>query len=188
MAQINLLPWREEFRQEKKKEFYTQLIGVCIIAVLIAFMWVGSVNGSISNQNERNKILQDEINLLSKQVKEIEKLKQERRELIDRMQVIQDLEGKRSIIVHYFDAFARSVPDGIYLRSVERKGDVVIVSGVSDSNNRISSFMRQLDESEWYAEPNLNKVVAAPQLGEQSATFTMDVKLVIPSTEEDDNG
>ena len=188
MAQINLLPWREEFRQEKKKEFYTQLVGVCIIAGLVAFLWVGSVNGSIASQDERNRILQDEISLLAKQVKEIEQLKQERRELIDRMQVIQDLEGKRSIIVHYFDAFARAVPDGVYLRNVQRKNNVITVSGVSDSNNRISNFMRQLDESEWFSEPNLNKVVASPELGEQSATFTMDVKLVIPSNEGEDNG
>ncbi|WP_018275459.1 PilN domain-containing protein [Teredinibacter turnerae] len=183
MAQINLLPWREEFRQEKKKEFLTQLAGVCILAVGVAFLWVRSVDGSIQNQNARNNKLQGEINLLQKRVVEIQDLKKKRQQLLDRMKVIQDLEGKRSIIVHYFDEFARAVPDGVFVTTLSKSGNRISVEGVSESNNRVSTFMRQLDESPWFSDPNLRSVVASPADGEQASRFKMDLMAVLPSAE-----
>ena len=180
MARINLLPWREELRQEKKKEFLTQLAGVCILTALLVYAWIGSVDGAISSQKQRNNILQSEINLLSKQVAEIQDLKKQRQELIDRMRVIQDLEGKRSIIVHYLDEFARAVPDGIFITKVAREGDQLSIEGISESNNRISTFMRQLDDSDWFASPNLKSVTSAPESGEQAGSFSMELKAVLP--------
>lgn len=183
MAQINLLPWREEFRREKKKEFLTQLGGVCLLAAGIAYLWVQAVDGAIANQNSRNNTLQSEINLLQKKVVEIQDLKKKRRELLDRMKVIQDLEGKRAIIVHYFDEFARAVPDGVFVTSLKKTGDRIFVEGVSESNNRVSTFMRQLDESEWFSDPNLRSVVASPENGEQASIFKMDLQAVLPQEE-----
>lgn len=180
MAQINLLPWREEFRQEKKKEFLTILGATVLTGAVAAYLWVGFVDGQIQNQKERNGLLDKEIQNLSKQVKEIEELKQKKKGLLDRMQVIQDLEGKRSIIVHYFDEFARSVPNGVFVRKIERKGNVLTIEGVSESNNRISAFMRGLDDSEWFSSPNLKSVVAEPKLGEQSSVFSMELKMILP--------
>ena len=187
MAQINLLPWREEYRQEKKKEFISQFIGVCIVSLLVAYAWVNSVNSQIDSQKQRNRMLQQEIDLLSKQVKEIKELKKKRQELIERMKVIQDLEGRRSIIVHYFDEFAKSVPDGIYINSMARKGNKLTVEGVSESNNRISAFMRTINSSEWFADPNLSKVTASPALGAQAAQFSMVIKMVLPKDEKENN-
>ena len=184
MAQINLLPWREVQRQEKKKEFLTQLAGVGILALLVAFLWVNSVDGMIASQQARNNILQTEIKMLSKQVEEITELKKRRKELLDRMQVIQDLEGKRSIIVHYFDEFAKSIPDGVYITSMQRTGDVLVVEGVSESNNRVSAFMRRLDGSDWFDDPNLSSVVAMPDAGPQASEFSLKIKLVIPKLSE----
>ena len=184
MANINLLPWREEYRQEKKKEFITHFVGVLILAALVAYLWVGSVNSQIENQRERNNILQSEIDKLAKQVKEIEELKKTRQELLDRMRVIQDLEGKRSIIVHYFDEFARAVPDGVYVRSLKRVNNILTIEGVSESNNRISTFMRNLNGSAWFADPNLKSVVASPELGEQSGVFSMELMMVLPEDKE----
>lgn len=183
MAQINLLPWREEHRQDKKKEFLTQLGGVCLLAVGIAYLWVQAVEGAISAQNSRNSMLQTEITRLEDQVKEIKDLKKKRKELMDRMKVIQDLEGKRSIIVHYFDDFTRAVPDGVYITSLTRAGEVFSIEGVSESNNRVSTFMRQLDASQWFADPNLKSVVAAPQHGEQASIFQMQVMAVLPDAD-----
>jgi len=180
MAQINLLPWREEHRQEKKKEFLTQLGGVCLVAVGIAFLWVQSVESAIESQNSRNKLLQTEIQQLQKQVVEIKELKKKRRELIDRMKVIQDLEGRRSIIVHHFDEFARAIPDGVYITSMQKNGKRITITGVSESNNRVSTLMRQLDESEWFTDPNLRSVVAAPQHGAQASVFNMTLQTVVP--------
>lgn len=188
MAQINLLPWREELRQEKKKEFLTHLAGVCILALLIGYVWVNSVDNAIASQNSRNNILQSEIDILAKQVEEIKNLKKERQELLDRMNVIQDLEGKRSIIVHYFDEFAKAVPDGVHITEVERKGDVFSVVGVSDSNNRLSAFMRQLDDSDWFSNTNLLSTSSSPNIGEQARVFSLDLKAVLPETSEETDG
>lgn len=187
MAQINLLAWREELRKEKKKEFVSQLIMVCILVGVGCFVWIQSVQGSIEHQKQRNQILQSEIDLLAKQVAEIKDLKKRRSELISRMKVIQDLEGKRSIIVHYFDELARKTPDGVFLESVSRTNNSFSLKGVSESNQRISTLMRQLDESDWFANPNLKSVVASPNDGEQAGVFSMQFESVLP-TDPNDKG
>lgn len=184
MARINLLPWREEYRQEKKKEFFTQLVGVCILAGVVAYGWIFSVDNAIAYQNERNNILNNEIKLLSEQVKEIQELKKKRRELSDRMKVIQDLQGTRPLIVRYFDEFAKAVPDGIYVTSLKRVGNALTIDGVSESNSRVSAFMRKLNSSDFFDEPDLKTVDAVPELGEQAAKFTIHLKMVLPGDAE----
>ncbi|WNO08195.1 PilN domain-containing protein [Teredinibacter sp. KSP-S5-2] len=184
MAQINLLPWREEFRQEKKNEFIKQLAGVAVLGGLMCYLWVMSMNNSITDQQQRNSILQNEINQLNQQVKEINELKKRRKELLDRMKVIQDLEGKRSIIVHYFDEFVKAVPDGIYITSLKKTDNMLFIEGVSESNTRVSAFMRRLNDSSWFSDPNLNSVVSAPKKGDQAGTFVMQLKTVLPDTGE----
>lgn len=181
MARINLLPWREEYRQEKKKEFFTHLVGVCLLAGIVAYAWIMSVDSAIAYQNERNNILNNEIKLLSEQVKEIQELKKKRRELSDRIKVIQDLQGTRPLIVRYFDEFAKAVPDGIYVTSVKRAGNVLSLEGISESNSRVSAFMRKLNASSYFDEPDLKTVDAVPELGDQAAKFTMQLKMVLPS-------
>jgi len=177
MARINLLPWREAYRQEKKKEFISILVGVFILAGLIAYLWVSSVQSSISDQRARNRLLQTEIAALEEQVSEIQELKNRREELLNRMRVIQDLEGTRPVIVRVFDEMVRAIPDGVFLNAMSREGDVISLSGIAESNNRVSSFMRNLDESDWFAAPNLNAVTAAPEYGEQANSFNMTVRI-----------
>ncbi|MFT5083396.1 MAG: type IV pilus assembly protein PilN [Lentisphaeria bacterium] len=186
MARINLLPWREEFRQEKKKEFFTQLAGVFIVGMLVSYVWVQGVDNAIGSQRIRNNILDTEIKSLAMQVEEIQNLKKERSALLDRMRVIQDLEGKRSIIVHYFDEFARAVPDGINITAFKRVSDMLYIEGVSESNNRISTFMRQLEDSDWFSEPNFKSSETLPD--GQTRTFSMEVKAVLPGDEEKADG
>ncbi len=183
MAKINLLPWRDEFRQEKKKEFTTIFVGVCIAAAFAAYMWVGMVEGAIDNQNSRNGLLEQEIAALEEQVKEIQELKRRKAELIDRMRVIQDLQGTRPVIVRYFDELVRAVPDGIFIRVLSRKGNVISIEGVTESNNRVSAFMRRLDASEWFTTPNLNSVTAAEQFGEQASEFRLTINTTMPGDE-----
>lgn len=184
MAQINLLPWREELRQEKKKEFLVQLVGVCLLAVFLCFLWIQSVDSAISHQQQRNQILEGEISILTKQVTEIKDLKARRKELINRMKVIQDLEGKRSVIVRYFDEFAKAIPDGVYFTSLSSDGVKFSIKGVSESNQRISALMRKLDESDWFSSPNLKSVDAAPEFGEQAGTFAMELNAVVPQADD----
>ena len=187
MARINLLPWREDYRQKRKKDFLTLLVGIFILAGFVAYLWVSSVQSSISDQRARNLLLQTEISALEQQVSEIQELKSRREELLNRMRVIQDLEGTRPVIVRIFDEMVRAIPDGVFLDIMGREGDVIILSGIAESNNRVSSFMRNLDESNWFAAPNLNAVTAAAEYGEQANSFNMTVRISAPSDKSDDD-
>jgi type IV pilus assembly protein PilN len=180
MAKINLLPWRQAYREEKKREFVTVLLGVALLSALVSYVWISSVEIAIQDQNSRNKLLSDEIAVLELQVKEIAEIKKIRADLLARIKVIQDLEGTRPVIVRYFDDFARSIPDGVYITSMVKKGDRITLDGVADSYNRISSFLRKLDESEWFADPKLSSVTAAPLEGEQANRFQLTVTTSAP--------
>ncbi|MEX1033289.1 MAG: PilN domain-containing protein [Cellvibrionaceae bacterium] len=188
MARINLLPWRDEERQEKKKEFFTVLGGFAILGLLCSYVWVSTVQASIDNQNGRNSRLQTEIDALQKQVAEIQELKERRAQLLDRMRVIQDLQGTRPVIVRYFDDLARSVPDGVYLTSVTRKGDQISINGIAESHSRISAFMRNLDDSDWFNDPNMGTISAATDEGELAQRFTMSVAAAVPLQDEAEGG
>ncbi len=188
MAKINLLPWRDEYRQEKKKEFTVIIVGVCVLALFSAYVWIGRVESAIDSQNARNRLLKTEITALEKQVSEIKELKKRKTELLDRMRVIQDLQGTRPVIVRYFDELVRSVPDGIFITSLERKGKIINIDGVTESNNRVSTFMRRLDGSDWFSAPNLNSVKADPKFGEQASEFRLSVSSAVPGAEEGEEG
>ncbi|WP_295802541.1 PilN domain-containing protein [uncultured Microbulbifer sp.] len=177
MAKINLLPWRQEYRAQKQKEFQQVAALVVVAAGFSVFMWMKTVDAQIANQNERNQILQTEITALNKQVKEIKDLKKRRQELIDRMRVIQELQGNRPLAVRYFDEMVRSAPEGLWLNNLKRSGKILHISGVAESNNRVSSFMRSLDQSEWFESPNLTGVTAKPEFGEQASAFEMTVNV-----------
>lgn len=183
MANINLLPWREELREELKKEFLVILGGVAVLAVVIVMAWISAVDTSIANQTARNSFLQEKIDELSHQVKEIQELKSKREQLVERMKIIQDLQGNRPEIVHFFDELVRTIPDGVYYSKVERKGGNISISGTAESNNRVSSLMRRLDASEWFKNPNLISVKANPDFGEQANDFMLTVAMATPASE-----
>ena len=185
MAKINLLPWREAYRKEKKDQFIVILVGVFIVAAFVAYLWVSGVESAIDNQNARNRLLETEIAVLEKQVQEIAELKKVRDDLLTRIKVIQDLEGTRPVIVRYFDEFVRAVPDGVYLNSIVRSGEVISIEGIAESTNRVSSLMRNLDQSDWFAAPNLTSVTAAPAEGEQANSFKMTVRTSAPKDQAD---
>tara|TARA_R110002110_G_scaffold205066_7_gene417225 strand:+ start:376205 stop:376774 length:570 start_codon:yes stop_codon:yes gene_type:complete len=185
MAQINLLPWREERRQELKKQF---LVTVGLVAALgIGLVVLGDriVNGQIDSQEARNNYLKSSIKELDKEVAEIRDLEKRRSQLLERMQVIQELQGNRPIIVRVLDQLVRTVPDGVFYTSLSTKGNVISISGIAESNNRVSSLMRRLDASAWLAEPNLDKVKAATRFGDQATTFDLKVKVKAPASDEE---
>src|SRR5688572_30768251 len=138
MAKINLLPWRQVYREEKKREFLGIIAVVFAVAALGAYTWISSVEASIENQNSRNRLLEQEIVKLEAQVKEISELKKVRDDLLARIKVIQDLEGTRPVIVRYFDDFVRAVPDGVYITLMDRKGTLITIEGVAESYNRVA--------------------------------------------------
>jgi type IV pilus assembly protein PilN len=173
MAKINLLDWREAYRKERLQQFVGVMITVALVSGLAAYIWISIINASIDEQRARNQYLESEIAVLEKKVKEIKELKARREDLLARMAVIQGLQGKRPLIVRYFDELVRAVPEGVYLVSLSRQGDVVTVEGVTESNVRVSAFMRNLDGAEWFKSPNLSTVKAEPKFGEQASTFKL---------------
>jgi len=187
MAKINLLPWRDELRAEKKKQFYTVLAIVAILAGAASFGWLSVIDSRIEQQKVRNDMLNREIAQLKKQVDEIKDLKKQRTELIDRMKVIQSLQGNRPQIVRVFDELVRKVPDGVYFTELNRKGALITFTGIAESNNRVSSLMRQLDESPWFEQPNLLSVNKVRETGDDSSPnrFNMTVKISTPKAEEE---
>jgi type IV pilus assembly protein PilN len=153
MAQINLLPWREERRQQLKKDFLISIALVLALGAAAVLLADRVVNGQIDYQNARNQYLTEHIKELDKMVAEIKELERRRNQLIERMRVIQELQGNRPIIVRVMDQLVRTVPDGVFYRSLSTKGSKITINGVAESNNRVSSLMRQLDASDWLANP-----------------------------------
>ena len=183
MAHINLLPWREERRQELKKEFLVTVGLVFLLAVGLVVLGDRIVNGPIENQNARNQYLADNIKILDEQVAEIRELEKKRNQLLDRMRVIQELQGNRPIIVRVLDQLVRTVPDGVFYTNLQTKGNTISIRGVAESNNRVSSLMRRLAASDWLANPNLDAVRAAPEYGDQANTFNLTVQIQAPESE-----
>jgi len=177
MARINLLPWREQRRERLKQEFFANLGSAAIGAALLAGAAYLFVGGTIDHQNDRNAYLQRNIDELNKAVEEIANLKSAREQLIDRMNIIQGLQGNRPVIVRIFDQFVETLPDGVYYTKLTRLANNIEIEGAAESNNRVSSLMRRLDGSEWFDNPNLTAVVSNPAFGEQANSFSLTVAL-----------
>lgn len=160
MAKINLLPWREERRQELKQQFIAVIFGVAMIGAGSVYLMNMQVEAEIQHQQSRNQFVTDETRKLDTQIAEIAELKKKREHLIERMNVIQNLQGNRPLAVHVFDELARTVPDGIYYSSIEQKEDSLTAIGIAESNNRISNLMRNLENSPSFEAPTLSKVAA----------------------------
>lgn len=180
---INLLPWREELREEKKKEFLNVLVGVFLLAGVIVFGIDRYYNNWIDTQNARNKFLRDEISVLEERIAEIKLLQQKRNELLSRMKVIQDLQGNRPVIVRVFDELARQLADRVFFTELQLQNKELKIKGVAESNNRISSQLRNFDESEWFAEPNVTEIRADPAFGPQASRFQLSVRQTSPKEE-----
>ena len=160
MAKINLLPWREEQRKELKQEFFT-IAGAFVVLTICVWGAIHFINTQrIDYQLSRNTILDGEIVKLDKKIEEIEALEKEKQRLKARIEAIEQLQGNRPLIVRLFDEMVTSLPEGVSLVSVTQKGKAVTINGVAQSNARVSSFMRKLEESEWLGDPQLDVIEA----------------------------
>jgi len=160
MAKINLLPWREELRKERQQEFIGIIVAVALAAAALVWFVTGSVESQYKIQQSRNAFVQKEMSVLSEQISEIQELRDKRDQLLERMKLIQNLQGNRPIIVRLFDEIARSIPDDLYFISLDIKGTKVTVKGRAKSNNRVAALMRNFDDSDWFDAPNLISVKA----------------------------
>ncbi len=161
MAKINLLPWREELRTQKKMEFFS-IIGMAALATAIVFGLFYMYNEArINYQNTRNSYLNAQIALLDTKIEEIRELERQRARLISRMQAIETLQTSRPIIVHLFDEIVTSLPDGVYLKEINQTGATIILKGTARSNARVSNFMRNIEKSLYMKLPNLTVIQTA---------------------------
>lgn len=147
MAKLNLLPWREARRQQRKKEFYIMLGSVGALGAGIAFLAYMFVQSQLDLQDQRNARLQQEIVALDKQIAEIKTLDEERAGLLKRKEIIESLQASRSVMVHLFDELARSTPEGVQLTGIKQSGETITLDGVSQSPARVAQFMRNLEAS-----------------------------------------
>ncbi|MDX1694917.1 MAG: PilN domain-containing protein [Ketobacteraceae bacterium] len=176
MTKINLLPWREERRQELKRQFFVILFGVALIGAGCVYLVEMTVQNQIENQRNRNEFIISETKKLDEKIKEIEELKKKRERLVERMNVIQDLQGNRPVIVHVFDQLAKTIPDGVFYRTIQASGDNFTIEGLAEANNRVSNLMRNLSASPMFAEPNLSTVQVEQRNGEDWSRFRLTVK------------
>lgn len=185
MARINLLPWREQLREERKQRFLVTLMGVLIVAGGIVFLADQYLNAAITQQNARNDFIRNEISALDSRIKEISELKTRRQQLVERMKIIQDLQGNRPIAARVFDQLVRTLPDGVYFTGVKMAGQSISIDGAAESNNLVSSLMRNQDASDWLSAPNLTEVkaVSAEKL-DQANTFRLTVQQTRPKDQD----
>jgi len=189
MIRINLLPWRDLERAERKQEFLTTLGVFCAIAAVLLIPIYLVISQMIATQKELNSILTAEISKLDEQIAEIKKIKQEKNQLLARMNIIQQLQSDRTRMVHIFDELVRIVPDGVHFVSVDKKEAIFTVNGVAESNTSVSQFMRNIDLSDWIMQPVLKQINAESKDGVRMSIFQLEMNLKLPKvemTKEDD--
>lgn len=184
MAHINLLPWREELRAEQTRQFVSLLVISMILTAAIVLLVHVNIAKVIDHQNYRNDILTKEIAKLENELKEIQDLEETKDKLLSRMEIIQSLQQKRPQIVHVFDEIVRTMPEGIYLTNIKQSGNTFEFTGISESNGRVSAYMRNIDASDWLKKPKLN-VIEAKRKDGRGSEFILELSQTAPKTSEE---
>ena len=185
MSKINLLPWREARRNELQKQFIITLV---IVAVMGVAVWGAGHYYHvqlIDVQNIRIAYVENSIKEIDKKIEEIKRLEDEKERLLSRMHAIEQLQGNRPLIVHLFDALVSSLTTVVTITSLTQRGMQITINGLAKSNARVSSFMRNLANSEWLANPNLKVIQESKAAGDkQINSFTLTFSQVVPKVEE----
>lgn len=185
MARINLLPWREERRRERTRQFVIMLGVAAGVAVLVSLGGKLYMDNWLEYQESRNSYLETQIAEMDRRIREIEKLEETRARLLARKEIIEELQRSRSEMVHLFDELARTIPDGVYLTSIAQSGSTLTLDGVAESSARVSAYMRNIESSEWIHRPVLEVVETVQRQGEgRVRQFTLQASLKPESEEE----
>lgn len=177
MAKINLLPWREELRKQKKQNFLAALGLSALVTLVLIGLIHAYINGQQEYQEHRNKMLQDEIALLDIKIVEIRLIEDKKRKLLAKIDLIQKLQESRPEIVHLFDEIPKSTPDGVFLTKITQTGADLTFEGKSQSNARVSAFMRAIEASPWLDLPTLS-IIQSPEKTDpdELSDFTLRAK------------
>lgn len=172
MARINLLPWREEERERKNKEFITLIIAITLLSLLAAFAVWSYFNNQLTEQRDANALIEQRNAQLDTALTEIADLEQRREDIISRMQVIQNLQGQRPVPVHVWDDIPKAIPPAMYINNFKREGSTITITGKADNPNVVSNLIRNLDASEWMGnsavrniQKNITAYQSAPAIG-----------------------
>ena len=178
MPRINLLPWREQERKVRRREFLIAAAGACVAAVLFALGGKLMYSSWIDTQADKNNYLKKEIGKLDEQITDILDLENRKQRLVARMDIIEKLQRSRPEIVHLFDEVVKAVPDGVYLTQVKQIGKKLEIHGVAQSSTRVSTFMRSIDASQWLDNPVLEVVETAQNSPTGGSSFTLFAETV----------
>ena len=184
MANINLLPWREEAREKQKRDYTGVLALVFLVSGLIVYLSLMAIEVIADDQKSRNAYLQSEIKLLETQIAEITKIRTRKKDIERRTEVILGLQQSRNLPTHVLDELVRIVPAGIYLSSIEKKGSMLWIEGRSESNNNVANMMRKVKTSDWLQDPNMQSIVAQNEELRQLQRFTLRVTIAQSSDSE----
>ena len=184
-VKINLLDWRQELRDARKRQFLS-LLGLSSIACAgLVLLGMLITSEAIDHQNSRNDYLTQQIAETEKKIKEIQDLEKTRASLLARMRVIEQLQASRAATVHFFDEIVNTLPDGINLTSIKQGGGDVTIDGVAESNGRVSTYMKNLESSQWFAEPRLVVISTNAKDKQRKSTFQLKVKNLTKATAKD---
>jgi type IV pilus assembly protein PilN len=183
MPRINLLPWRDQQRRDRKLAFLVALGGAVVLAAVTAFIAYLLLGSMIDAQDRRNERLRAQIKVLDKQIEEINDLDAQKQRFISRMQIIEKLQRSRPEVVHLFDELVKQMPDGTYLTSVKQTGAKLKLDGVAQSSTRVSTLMRNISASQWLRNPELE--VVQTKADTAGSSFVLDAEQV--SVETDNN-
>jgi type IV pilus assembly protein PilN len=158
----------------------------CVLAAAIVGLVHFQMQSKIDYQLSRNRFMNKEITKVDAEIKEISELQKTRRSLVERMEVIQDLQGSRPSIVHLFTEIVSTVPNGVYLETLSQKAGKLKVTGEAESNARVSTYMRNLQASAWMKDPNLTIIEIEDKTVTRISSFTLTVKQTSPNATEDE--
>lgn len=177
MIRVNLLPHRAEKRKARQLQFIV-LSGISLVlgAVVVGLVHV-AISTQISHQERRNQYLTQEIAILDKQINEIKKLREQTQSLLARKTVVENLQSTRSDVVHLLDQMLRILPDGVYLKSIKQTGNKIAIVGYAQSNARVSTLMRSIEDSPWLDSPTLIQIQASTAGGARISEFSLTFNL-----------
>ena len=188
MARINLLPWREEARRERQRQFLYSLMGTLVLGAVLVLIVGMFFDQKISDQEARNQRIQTEINRLEQRIQRIAELEETRARLVARKQIIESLQASRSLTVELLDKLAKTIPMGVTLTSVGQQGLTLTLLGTSQSNARVSAYLQSLDGMDLFVSPELQYVRAAQNPPNRYETYEFAIRVRLDNTRNAEEG
>lgn len=177
MANINLLPWREELREKRKRDYLWLLRLVFIGTALCVYLFLLFIEAMTNKQQSRNAFLQTEITQLDKQITDIKNIKLRRKDIERRTDIILNLQEARNLPTHVLDELVSVVPSGMHLSSINKKGNMLWIDGHSESNNNVANMMRKVETATWLDDPNMASIIVQKESSNLLQKFNLNITI-----------